>query len=452
MKIRIIGAGPTGLGAARRLSEIAPDDYVVYEKTGQVGGLAKSWNDKCGFIWDFAVHVFYSHYRYVDELMESILVNGFCHLERRSWVRVFDGWVPYPFQYNIRHLPKIQREECLRGLEVISKTSADCATFEEWILASVGTGIAKYFMFPYNRKLWCVEPSVMGTQWLGQRVPFFDLKRVRKNIKNKHDDVNWGPNQTFIFPRSGGTGAIWRAIASQLPANHLHCNAEVKSIDTNKQRIRLSDGTESDYDAVISTIPIPELIRVAKLDSLRGLTKRLLHTHVYMIGLAYPCALPEELEGKTWVYCPEDKSLFYRVTPFSTFSETHVPDIRTWCSFMCEVAEPGTNVLRDPAELVAGAIDGMENLGLMARREDIHVFTKVAPYGYPVPTIDRDEVLSEVMTELEKVNIYSRGRFGGWKYEVGNMDHSFMQGVEVVDRIRTGTKETTWPTPELVNK
>jgi protoporphyrinogen oxidase len=171
-----------------------------------------------------------------------------------------------------------------------------------------------------------------------------------------------------------------------------------------------------------------------------------------MIGLAYPCALPEELEGKTWVYCPEDKSLFYRVTPFSTFSETHVPDIRTWCSFMCEVAEPGTNVLRDPAELVAGAIDGMENLGLMARREDIHVFTKVAPYGYPVPTIDRDEVLSEVMTELEKVNIYSRGRFGGWKYEVGNMDHSFMQGVEVVDRIRTGTKETTWPTPELVNK
>jgi hypothetical protein len=39
--------------------------------------------------------------------------------------------------------------------------------------------------------------------------------------------------------------------------------------------------------------------------------------------------------------------------------------------------------------------------------------------------------------------VYSRGRFGAWKYEVGNMDHSFMQGVEVVERIFTGKTEIT---------
>ena len=33
-------------------------------------------------------------------------------------------------------------------------------------------------------------------------------------------------------------------------------------------------------------------------------------------------------------------------------------------------------------------------------------------------------------------DIYSRGRFGAWRYEIGNTDHSVMMGVEVVDHLR----------------
>jgi hypothetical protein len=36
---------------------------------------------------------------------------------------------------------------------------------------------------------------------------------------------------------------------------------------------------------------------------------------------------------------------------------------------------------------------------------------------------------------LESHDVYSRGRFGAWRYEVGNMDHSVAQGVEWVNRI-----------------
>jgi hypothetical protein len=41
-------------------------------------------------------------------------------------------------------------------------------------------------------------------------------------------------------------------------------------------------------------------------------------------------------------------------------------------------------------------------------------------------------------------DVYSRGRFGAWQYEVGNMDHSVMQGVEVVNRVLLGEPEETW--------
>jgi hypothetical protein len=42
---------------------------------------------------------------------------------------------------------------------------------------------------------------------------------------------------------------------------------------------------------------------------------------------------------------------------------------------------------------------------------------------------------------MEK-GIYSRGRFGAWRYEIGNMDHSVMMGVEAVNHIMAGEKET----------
>ncbi len=40
--------------------------------------------------------------------------------------------------------------------------------------------------------------------------------------------------------------------------------------------------------------------------------------------------------------------------------------------------------------------------------------------------------------------IWSRGRFGAWLYEIGNMDHSCMQGVEWVDHVLSGAPETVW--------
>jgi hypothetical protein len=73
------------------------------------------------------------------------------------------------------------------------------------------------------------------------------------------------------------------------------------------------------------------------------------------------------------------------------------------------------------------------------------------PRGYPTPSRYRDRALEAILPALEARGVYSRGRFGAWKYEVSNQDHSFAQGVECVDHLLLGTPETTLCQPDVVN-
>lgn len=452
MRIVIIGAGPCGLAAGHRLNELGFHDFTVFERADHAGGLATSFRDAKGFTWDTAIHVAHSHYTYFDKLMDDLLPGGFQSHIRKSWVREYGAFIPYPYQYNIRHLPPGPRQECIDGLLALARAPQKTpANFLEWILASAGAGIAKHFMIPYNRKVWTVDPAEMNRSWIGDRVPAVDVARVLQNIKDGRDDVAWGPNATFQFPKSGGTGSIWNALAARLKPGQLRLSTGVMGVDAANQTITLSDGTTEPYDALVSTIPITTLTRLTGLPALADRAAGLRHSRVYTVGLGPSIPMPESLTDKTWLYCPEDACRFYRVTPFSTFSADLVPDPSRQCSLLCEFAVPGGQAARE-SDLVGQAVDGLAAIGLMdIDRASTHAFVMDLGHGYPIPTLDRDDILADVLPALEKHAIFSRGRFGGWKYEVSNMDHAVMQGVEVAERILNGTPETTLFRPDIVN-
>ena len=106
----------------------------------------------------------------------------------------------------------------------------------------------------------------------------------------------------------------------------------------------------------------------------------------------------------------------------------------------------------NPDTVVEETIQGMLNTRLIESREDvISVWYKSLDYGYPTPSLDRDKAINKVVPELDKLDIYSRGRFGGWKYEVSNQDHSLMQGVEIVNKLELGINEVTFTFPGTAN-
>jgi len=450
----ILGAGPTGLGAARRLEELGQKDWLLLESAGEAGGLAASFVDEQGFTWDIGGHVQFSHYEYFDRAMEEFLgKDGWLHHERESWVWMHDRFIPYPFQNNIRRLPAGDLDKCLAGLVDITRSGGvKPNNFREWILATFGRGLADVFMLPYNFKVWAYPPELMNAVWVGERVAVTDLKRVLHNLVHAKDDVSWGPNNTFQFPKTGGTGAIWRECASRLPREKLRFNTTVANIDLDRREVTDGSGGTFQYDNLISTLPLRELIRLSGQSQFEKIAGRgLLYSSSNIFGIGLRGKPRDELAKKCWMYFPEDNCPFYRVTVFSNYSPNNVPDIKTNWSLMAEVSESPLKPV-DQSQLLEQVIEGMLATRLIERREDIVSTWKYrAGYGYPTPGLERDAALAELLPFFESKGVYSRGRFGLWKYEVSNQDHSFMQGVEVVERLCNGQAEITAQNPNLAN-
>lgn len=443
----IIGAGPTGLGAALRLLDHGITDFVILEADSTVGGLAKSFTDDKGFVWDIGGHVQFSHYAYFDEAMEAAIPSAqWNHHERESWVWVKDRFVPYPFQNNLRYLPKEETWKCVQPLLGMAAPTTKPANFREWILASFGTGVADLFMLPYNFKVWATPPELMQYGWIGQRVSVPDTKRILGNIIQEKDDVSWGPNNTFHFPKHGGTGAIWEKIADRVGRDRIQTGAFVQSVDPTTKTLTLKGGGSVQYGALLNTMPLDKFCEKVKgLDpQVVKVAGKLFHSSTNVIGLGMKGKIPPHLSKKCWMYFPESNCPFYRVTVFSHYSAHNVPDPKSQWSLMLEVSESSYKPV-DGAKLMKSVIDGCLNTKLLSSSDEIvSQFHFRAPYGYPVPSLERDAILGQVQPELERLQLYSRGRFGAWKYEVSNQDHSFMQGVEWTDRMVSGSEELTY--------
>ena len=182
-----------------------------------LGRLAASFQDEDGFIWDIGGHVLFSHYHYFDRVMDELLgkTEGWLFHEREAWVRMADRFIPYPFQNNIHRLPQEIYWECLKGVIDLHENpnTRTPRHFGEWITATFGSGIAKWFLNPYNFKVWAYRPEQMDWSWVGERVAPVNLTSILENAVFDRDAVSWGPNNRFRFPRSGGTGAIWTQMA-----------------------------------------------------------------------------------------------------------------------------------------------------------------------------------------------------------------------------------------------
>ncbi|KAB5582745.1 UDP-galactopyranose mutase [Coniochaeta sp. 2T2.1] len=479
--VLVIGAGPTGLGAAKRLNQINGPSWLIVDANEKAGGLASTDVTPEGFLYDVGGHVIFSHYKYFDDCIDEALPKDddwFTH-QRVSYVRYKGLWVPYPFQNNISMLPKDDQVMCVEGL---IDSALECRVantkpknFDEWILRMTGEGVANIFMRPYNYKVWAVPTTKMQAEWLGERVAAPDVKTVVKNVILGKVAGGWGPNNMFRFPARDGTGGIWIAVSNTLPEDKKRYGkkGEVAKVNADKKVVTMSDGTTIGYGTLVNTMAVDQLVEKMGNEELVQLSKGLYYSSTHVIGVGIRGARPDRIGDKCWLYFPEDNCPFYRATIFSNYSPYNQPqaDVKLptmykadgskadsseakegpYWSIMLEVSQSTMKPV-DEENLLKDCIQGLINTEMIKPEDEIvSTYHRKFDHGYPTPSLEREGVLKQLLPKLLDMGIYSRGRFGSWRYEVGNQDHSFMLGVEAVDNIVNGAVELTLNYPDFVN-
>lgn len=315
----------------------------------------------------------------------------------------------------------------------------------------------------------------MQAAWLGERVAAPDVKTVTKNVILNKTAGNWGPNATFRFPARDGTGGIWIAVGNTLDDSKKRFGkkGEVSKVNAEKKVVTMTDGTTIGYDKLISTMAVDQLVEAMGNKELISLSKGLYYSSTHVIGVGLRGERPERIGDKCWLYFPEDNCPFYRATIFSNYSPYNQPqsDVKLptlqlgdgskaqsseakegpYWSIMLEVSQ-STKKPVDEANLLRDCIQGLVNTEMIKPEDEIvSTYHRKFDHGYPTPALEREGVLTELLPKLQDMDIYSRGRFGSWRYEVGNQDHSFMLGVEAADHIVNGAVELTLNYPDFVN-
>ena len=258
--------------------------------------------------------------------------------------------------------------ECPSGINYkdIDGDNKSNSNFEQWILNTMGKGIYHMFMKPYNNKVWSVDPSEMSSEWIKEKVAIPDYDKILINCKSdtpvntikyskKHiidtvssKDDNWGPNNTFRFPRYGGTGNIWEKVTESLPRAWFYYNNEVIKINMEQRNITIKNNLTSavyqvKYDVLINTMPLNKLVEIIEDETnnakkIKAIARKLRYNTVHVIGVGIKGEPPKHLRNKTWIYFPGKDIPFYRITIFSNYSKYNVPS--GYWSLLCESATP----------------------------------------------------------------------------------------------------------------
>lgn len=486
----IVGAGPTGLAAALHLGKRS----ILVDANPEVGGWCRSIEDK-GFVFDYAGHIMFSKDPYVLQLYETLLGDNLHWQDREAWVYSKGVHTRYPFQGALYGLPTEVLKECIIGAiearfgpidasapptpaqaqaqacVVAARTSAanedatvpeDCcadgsvpdatgdvkdmapptrasgaaqrapANFHEFIHQVWGAGVARHFAVPYNRKLWTIPLTEMETSWLGGRVPLPNLDEMIDGAL-RPVPAPVGPNARFGYPLKGGFAALMRGFLPHL-SGEIRMGTRLVALHPETRIAQFDDGSRIIYDRFISTIPLPELVKIigkAAPPAVHRAAQSLRHVSVRCVNLGVG---RENITDKHWIYYPED-TVFHRIFVQGNASPHNNPP--GGFGLTCEITYSPTKPLPcDGQELIDRCVAECKRVGLL-REDDGIVTANIVdmPYAYVIYDHARQANVALIREWLADRNIILAGRYSEWEYY--NSDHAFIAGKRAAESVVT---------------
>jgi protoporphyrinogen oxidase len=420
--IVVLGTGMAGFGAAYRLRAegIRP---TLFDKNSYYGGHTASFRDANGFLFDLGPHISFTKdpriqslfAEYVDQKYEAVQIN------------LNNYWrghrITHPVQLHLNKLPHDLIVEIITDfVKEQHGPERHIANYEDWLIASYGRRFAELFPMTYTRKYHLTTAANMTTDWLGPRVDRPSLaEMLRGALAPWTPDVHYITN--FRYPSNGGFLSYLR----DLPAlADLTLGHRLVAVDPQQRELRFANGVTTGYDALISSVPLPELVPMIE-DTPRDIveaSQRLACSTCVLVDVGVDRS---DLSEAQITYFYDEDIAFTRLSFPHMLSATNAPP---GCgSVQAEVyfSRKYRPLTESPDDLIDVVIKDLRRTGTL--RDDDKILTRhatVIPYANVIFDLERTEALKTVHGYLDDLGIAYCGRYGDWGYMW--TDESFISG------------------------
>lgn len=271
IRVVVLGAGPAGLGAARRLADRPAFQVTVLERAACVGGNAGGFELE-GIPVDYGSHRLHPSCR--PEILDDIramLGEDLLLRPRHGRIRLRGRWIHFPLKPLdlLLQLPASFGAGVIRDAitKAASARTGDEASFATVLEAGLGRTICRDFYFPYARKIWGVPPEALDPVQARRRVSAGSVGKMVRKILGAVPGLRSEYTGRFFYPR-GGFARISHAYRDACTARgvDLRLDSRVASIQACHGRVR-AIGMDNGHgqlpaDVVLSTIPLPTLVQM----------------------------------------------------------------------------------------------------------------------------------------------------------------------------------------------
>jgi len=425
-----------GFGAAYRLHAegLAP---VMYDKNAYHGGHTASFRFESGFLFDVGPHISFTKDPRIQDLFAESVDQQFetVQINLNNYWRGY--WPLHPVQLHLHGLPEDVIVKVITDfVEERQAPERPVKTYADWLLSSFGRTFAEQFPMRYTRKYHLTSAENMSTDWLGPRIYRPSLEEMlRGALSQSAPQVHYITH--FRYPKDGGFMSYLRKF---VPLGNLKLNHELVSINPRVRRLTFSNGHETQYDSLISSVPLPDLIRMiqgAPRDVVEAAGRLACSTLVLVnIGVNR-----QDLSDAHMTYFYDEDICFARLGFPHMLSATNAPAGAGSIQAEVYFSEKYKPFSGSPNDWIEPVIRDLRRCGLL-REEDRVLFSRamLLRYANIIFDLDRAVALKTVHGYLDDLGIAYCGRYGDWGYMW--TDESFKSGELAAERAVSQTSAT----------
>ena len=472
-RVVILGAGPAGITAAWRLSELGYP-VTVLERDDAVGGMARTINVG-NYAVDFGPHTF--HVRETDEsrrVLASIkrffgddpliltrgtrvLLRGKEYVYPLEMLQVLKGVSPFLSA-------RIIFDYLMATLKSTFAPAKKEDSFEEWGVRNLGRTLYDLCFGIYSERVWGLPTSQISSKQ-AQRVAKLNLK----NIILRTLGINADPATYFtkyMYPRKG-ISLLYEGMAAEVrgagnviklnaPAVRLERDPSTGSGQGGERVARVvyrEDGQDKaiDCDILLSTLPLPALVTMMSPALPAPVVEHAAKLRYRSLKLIYIVLKRKQMTDYHWVYLLDEQFRVNRLSEQKNVSPDMVPGDSTVLCIELSLWKDEPLWQASDEEIYQLALRDLMKMGYnVTPSEVLEYHVTDIPTAYPVYELNFEEHLIPVLDGVHEVsNMLTLGRHG--LFLNNSMDDNVLLGMQIADHIDRpeGADSRAWKTQML---